>query len=300
MDLRIWLDKNTYDAGETAKGTLIIRANSSLKVRKLRLSVCGKERYLEVTMNNRRGMVRGLVRSAETEKYDIFFFEDLSSFLKSTQAFSHIDDSDRVEIPQGSSAIPFHFSIPPNALESYSGKHARIKYEVEVRVNMGRWKRDHYTLAFEVTNPRMTYTAGDSLYLGKEREKKEGQPYLHLELETKNGTNDIPKFSPGEIIQGRLTIEGIGPRRVKKAIIQLFGVEYSIWRRSRIIPETTKEEIRYNRNKDMDTIAFGIQIPKKAKRSYNAKHSEYYWLLEIQVDISGSPDIHAKRVIQVA
>lgn len=301
LDLRVWLNKNTYDAGETAKGTLLIRAHSGLKVRKLRFSVCGKERYLEVTKNNRRGMIGGLGRSTETEKYDIFFFEDLSSFLQSTQAFSHIDDSDRVEIPQGSTAIPFHFSIPPNALESYRGKHARIKYEVEVHVNMGRWKRDyHYTLAFEVTNPRMTYTSGDNLYLGKEQEKKEGQPYLHLELETKNSTNDIPKFSPGEIIQGRLTIENIGLRRVKKAIIQLFGVEYSKWRRSRIISETIKEEIRYNRNKDMDTIAFGIQIPKKAKRSYNAKHSEYYWLLETQVDISGSPDIHTKGVIQVA
>ena len=50
----------------------------------------------------------------------------------------------------------------------------------------------------------------------------------------------------------------------------------------------------------MYTIAFGIQIPKKAKRSYRAKHSEYYWLLETRVDLSDSPDIHAKRVIQVA
>lgn len=49
----------------------------------------------------------------------------------------------------------------------------------------------------------------------------------------------------------------------------------------------------------MDTIAFGIQIPKKAKRNYNAKHSEYYWLLETKVDLSSSPDIHAKGVIQV-
>ena len=47
---------------------------------------------------------------------------------------------------------------------------------------------------------------------------------------------------------------------------------------------TIKEEIRYDHNKDMDTIAFGIQISKKAKRSYGAKHSEYYWLLETKVD----------------
>jgi hypothetical protein len=165
---------------------------------------------------------------------------------------------------------------------------------------MGRWKRDyHYTLTFEVKNPRMTYTFGDSLYLGKEKEKKEGQPFTRLELETKNDTSSIPKFSPGEIIQGRLIIKNGGLRRIKKAIIQLFGVEYSKWRRSRIISETIKEEIRYNQNKDMDTIAFGLQIPKKAKRSYSAKHSEYYWLLDTHVDISGSPDIYAKRVIQI-
>jgi hypothetical protein len=293
LDLRIWIEKNTYDAGETAKGTLIIKANSSLKVQKFTFSVCGKERYLEETRKNRRGIVRGLGRGAESEKYDIFFFEDLSPFIESTSSLSHIDD--RMEIPLGSTAIPFHFSIPPDALESYRGKHARIKYEVEVHVSMGRWKRDSRTLTFEVTNPRMTYTFGDDLYLGKEREKKESQPYMRLELERKD---DTPKFSSGEIIKGLLIIENGG--LIKKVIIQLFGIEHSKWRRSRIISETIKEEIRYDQNKDMDTIAFGIQIPKKAKRSYNAKHSEYYWLLETIVDLSSSPNIHAKRVIQVA
>jgi hypothetical protein len=298
LDLRIWLEKNTYHAGETAKGTLIIKANSSLKVQEFTFSVCGKERFLEDTKKNRRGLVRGLGRGTETEKYDIFFFEDLSPFLKSTPSLSHIDN--RMKIPLGSTAIPFHFSIPPVALESYSGKHARIKYEVEVQVSTGRWKRDSRTLTFEVTNPRMTYTFGDSIYLGKEREKKESQPYLRLELEIKNETIDMPMFSPGEIIKGLLIVENGGLRSVKKAIIQLFGIEYSKWRRSRIICETIKEEIRYDHNKDMDTIAFGIQIPKKSKRSYSAKHSEYYWLLKTRVDLSNSPDIHAKRVIQVA
>jgi hypothetical protein len=267
-------------------------------VQKFTFSVCGKERYLEETKKNRRGIVRGLGRGTETEKYDIFFFDDLSSFIESASSLSHIDD--RMEIPLGSTAIPFHFTIPPDALESYRGKHARIKYEVVVHVSMGRWKRDSRTLTFEVTNPRMTYTFGDALYLGKEGEKKESQPYLRLELETKNDRGPIPKFSPGEIIKGLLIIENGGLRRIKKTIIQLFGVEHAKWRRSKIICETIKEEIRYEHNKDMDTIAFGIQIPKKAKRSYGAKHSEYYWLLETKVDLSDSPDIHAKRVIQVA
>jgi hypothetical protein len=75
-----------------------------------------------------------LGRGTETEKYDIFFFDDLSSFIESTYSLSHIDD--RMEIPLGSTAIPFHFSIPPDAFESYRGKHARIKYEVEVHVSI--------------------------------------------------------------------------------------------------------------------------------------------------------------------
>ena len=119
MDLRIWLDKNTYDGGETVKGSLLIRSNSSLKVRSLRFSVSGKERYLEDTRTNRRGIVRSLGRSTETEKYDIFFFEDLSLFIESASFISHTDD--RIVIPQGSTAIPFHFSVPLNALESYRG-----------------------------------------------------------------------------------------------------------------------------------------------------------------------------------
>jgi hypothetical protein len=298
LDLRIWLEKNTYDAGETAKGTLIIKANSSLKVQKFTFSVCGKERYLEETKKNRRGIVRGLSRGTETEKYDIFFFDDLFSFVESASTLSHIDDI--MEIPLGSTAIPFHITIPPDALESYRGKHARIKYEVVVHVSMGRWKRDSRTLTFEVTNPSMTCTFGEVLYLGKEGEKKESQPYMRLELETKNNRSAIPKFSPGEIINGLLIIENGGLRRIKKTIIQLFGVEHTKWRRSKIICETIKEEIRYDHNKDMDTIAFGIQIPKKAKRSYGAKHSEYYWLLETKVDLSDSPDIHTKKIIQVA
>jgi hypothetical protein len=297
LHLRIWLEKNTYDAGETARGTLLIKADSRLKVQKIKFLVCGKERYLEETKRTRRGIVGGLGRNRETEKYDIFFFEDLSSFLKSTSSISYIND--RIEVSQGSTAIPFHFSIPSSALESYHGKYARIAYEVEVRVDMGRWNRDGYVLAFEVKNPGMSYTFEDSLYLDREKEKKDDQLPLRLELEMKNDTSDMPKFSPREIIQGRLTIENVGVRRVRKAVIQLYSVEYSKWRHSRIISKNIKEEIKYDKNKDMDTIAFGIQIPKNVKRSYNAKHSEYYWILETHVEISDGPVYHTTEVVQI-
>jgi hypothetical protein len=81
-------------------------------------------------------------------------------------------------------------------------------YEAEVVADIGRWKRDYlHVLPFVVINPKMDYRIGDTYYLDKEQEKKEGRPYLDLILETKDGTEELPKFSPGEIMNGRLKIE---------------------------------------------------------------------------------------------
>jgi arrestin (S-antigen)-like protein len=184
LDFGIRLDKNSYEAGETASGTLFTKSDKNLKVRRLKFSVCGKERY-EAGMSG--GMSTAGISgddSHRSDKYDIFFFDDLTPHLKSTFAFSETGAND-IEIPRGSYGIPFNFSIPANALESYQGKHARIMYEVEVVANMGRWKRDyHYTLPFAVINPKMDYRIGDRYYLDKEQDKEEGQPLLDMILLT--------------------------------------------------------------------------------------------------------------------
>lgn len=44
--------------------------------------------------------------------------------------------------------------------------------------------------------------------------------------------------------------------------------------------ENIKKEIKYDEDNEDNTITFEIQIPQNAKRSYNGKYSEYYWLLE--------------------
>ena len=41
------------------------------------------------------------------------------------------------------------------------------------------------------------------------------------------------------------------------------------------------------------------QIPQNAKRSFNASHSEFYWLLEAKVDIDRRRDIRVNQVLQV-
>ena len=76
MEMDIRLEKNTYNAGETAKGTLLIRADKSLKIRNPKFSVCGKERYEEY--RNFNIWMPTDKKEGRVEKYDIFLFEDLS------------------------------------------------------------------------------------------------------------------------------------------------------------------------------------------------------------------------------
>lgn len=43
----IRLEKNKYEAGETAKGTLLTEKDKRLTISEVRFAVCGKERYEE-------------------------------------------------------------------------------------------------------------------------------------------------------------------------------------------------------------------------------------------------------------
>jgi hypothetical protein len=146
----------------------------------------------------------------------------------------------------------------------------------------------------------MDYRIGDRYYLGKEEEKKEDQPLLDMILETKDGAGESLKFSPGEVIKGRLKMENIERSRVKKAIIELQSIEYARWGPPRTVFDSIKKQATFDQKKDTDMIAFEIQLPQNAKRSFNANHSEYYWLLEAKLDIDDGRDISINRVVHVA
>jgi len=91
-------------------------------------------------------------------------------------------------------------------------------------------------------------------------------------------------------------------KRVKKAIIQLYGVENLKWdvakwgeisHNASTISENIKKEIRHDEGiKNNGVIPFEVEVPRNAKRSYLSKFSEYYWLLETKIDISGRSDIY--------
>ncbi len=63
-------------------------------------------------------------------------------------------------------------------------------------------------------------------------------------LETKDGAEESLKFSPGEIIKGRLKMENIEQSRVRNAIIELRSIEYARWGLPRTVFDSIKHMTR--------------------------------------------------------
>jgi hypothetical protein len=122
VNIHITLERNEYAAGETAKGTLVISAEKDFKVRGFEFSVSGEER-VEIESQD-----------STYKQSNIFFSKDLSSFLTSigTKVVREDDDNDTIlEVAGGNWKVPFEFTIPVYALESYEGEYAKIFYKIK-------------------------------------------------------------------------------------------------------------------------------------------------------------------------
>ena len=134
MAIDISLERNKYAAGETVKGILTISEDKEFKVQSLELSVSGEERIIEISDE----------KSFETRRItaqvsNIFFSKDLSHFLNSIGTKVKDDDNDNMlQVPGGITKVPFEFTIPDDALESYEGKYAMTIYKIEAAANMPR------------------------------------------------------------------------------------------------------------------------------------------------------------------
>jgi sporulation-control protein spo0M len=293
----ISLERNQYAAGETVKGTLTISAGKDFKVQSFELSVSGEERIIEISeeksFENRR------ITSQES---NVFFSKDLSRFLNSIGTKIEDGDDNILEMKGGITNVPFEFTIPDDALESYEGKHARTIYKIEAAANMPKRLDIGKTLSFTVFNQKRKHMKFDRAIREEINEKTNSGIRLELEGDDKNNT-----FSPGEIIRGKITIEDskLSPK-IRKAELILGAIEFAQAqgkkKRTEIFPnykEKIKGKIEWNKDDNSSVIPFETHIPKDIKRSYLGKYSEYYWLLEAKVDIPWSDDLSARTIIQI-
>jgi hypothetical protein len=277
------------------KGTLTISEDKDFNVQSFELSVSGEERIIEITegesFENRR------ITSQES---NVFFSKDLSQFLNSIGTKT-VGDDNMLKVAGGITKVPFEFSIPDDALESYEGKHASTIYKIEAAVNMPKRLDIGKSLSFTVFNQKRKHMKFDRVI--KEEIKEKANSGIRLELEG----DDKNTFSPGEIIRGKIIIEDskISPK-IRKAELILGAIEFvqaqGKKKRTEIFPnykEKIKGKIEWNKDDNSSIITFETHIPKDIKRSYLGKYSEYYWLLEAKVDIPWSDDLYGRTIIQV-
>ena len=297
MAIDISLERNQYAAGETVKGTLTITEDKDFKVQSCELSVSGEERIIEISeeksFENRR------ITSQES---NVFFSKDLSRFLNSIGTKIEDGDDNILEMKGGITNVPFEFTIPDDALESYEGKHARTIYKIEAAANMPKRLDIGKTLSFTVFNQKRTHMKFDRAIREEINEKTNSGIRLELEGDDKNNT-----FSPGEIIRGKITIEDskLSPK-IRKAELILGAIEFAQAqgkkKRTEIFPnykEKIKGKIEWNKDDNSSVIPFETHIPKDIQRSYLGKYSEYYWLLEAKANIPWSDDLYDRTIIQI-
>jgi hypothetical protein len=298
VDFHITLERNEYAAGETAKGTLVISAEKDFKVRGFEFSVSGEER-VEIKLED-----------STYKESNIFFSKDLSHFLNSIGTKLGDDDNKILEVAGGNWKVPFEFTIPVYALESYEGEYAKIVYKIKAAVNRV-WREDvDATLSFTVFNHKRQYIKFERAITEEIIEKRESEEIIErreipirLELEEKEDDDDNNTFSPGETIRGKITVENSKKLKIRKIEIILGAIEFvqaqGVKKRTEIHPKY-KEKIEWKQAGNNSTIVpFEIHIPKEIRRSYLGEYSEYYCLLEAKVDIPWSDDFCDRAIIQI-
>jgi hypothetical protein len=235
----------------------------------------------------------------------VFFSKDLSQFLNSigTKTVGDEDNDNMLQVPGGITKVPFEFTIPDDALESYEGKNAMTIYKIEAAANMPRRLDIGKSLSFNVFNQKRNNMKFDRAI--REEIKEKTNSGIRLELEGGDDKNNT--FSPGEIIRGKIIIEDskLSPK-IRKAELILGAIEFvqaqGKKKRTEIFPnykEKVKGKIEWNKDDNSSIIRFETHIPKDIRRSYLGKYSEYYWLLEAKVDIPWSDDLSASTIIQI-
>jgi len=334
-NIEIKLARTQYSSGETVKGKLVILAEKGFNARYIKFFAYGEEktRIVEIGHGHR---ARGVISMPHTStESNLFYYEDLSHFLTSVANYQLISPKEKrteLRIPEGSWAIPFEFTLPHDAFESYHGKNAWISYGIKVKANkIGMEDELDNTVIIvlnkksstdvQLSSSRMTNNSNDA---GDNYQTKihqaNGDIIASIALKKKG---DISSYSPGDSVSGKIIIQDLDIKRIRSAEVTLNGVEYSKAKRldkttiiqsykQILIPDYIKElkdtinrnigdssSSGSNYNRSATLIPFEIHIPEEAKSTHEGILSRYYWELEAKINVSRTHDLYLGALIRV-
>ena len=124
--------------------------------------------------------------------------------------------------------------------------------------------------------------------------------------------NNITSYSPGHTIKGNVILrlppeeEEAIRNKIRGMKITLSGIEHAFAEGLQRVSTIEKHDknIELNENQiggknENNASTFEFEIPQGVNQSYIGKYSEYFWGLEVKVNIAWSSDIIAKTIIEI-
>jgi len=209
----IKLNKDSYFIGEKVTGRLVVLTDKNIKAQNVQFYAYGKE---EVKFKRAHGE-----HMQEYSSDDIFFTKDLTYYLKSKGLLN----LGNIELPNDVKEIPFEFIISDNAFESYKGKNVTVTYRIYIHAKR-KWMVPIGTEKFFIVMSPLKPASSGALRVVSTprniiREMNVDGIGLKLELE-KN------LISPGQTLNGKLSIENSFNQDIRGVKVMLIGNEYVI------------------------------------------------------------------------
>jgi hypothetical protein len=153
----------------------------------------------------------------------------------------------------------------------------------------------------------VNFDLGALLTKGREKYLKENSE-ARIDLLNHGDDNNSTVFSPGQTLRGKVIAlllqnsEENKKENIRGMKITLSGIEHAFAQGFQRVSTIEKYEnkIVINGNGENDVgIPFEFQIPYGIKQSYIGRYSEYFWGLEVKINIAWSSDIIARTIIEI-
>jgi Arrestin (or S-antigen), N-terminal domain/SpoOM protein len=294
--LSIYLEKLQYHIGETVRGKLLVSTNKDSKARAFRFVAEGKEETrIVVRYTDHHGSDNYYTRSTERKQTytdsDTFFKQDLFEFVSGNEPFAK-ESGDGITTIKGKHEIPFEFVIPSNALESYNGKNAWVRYTVKATIDKKLRGDLNESISFAVmgTGNRSGNVPPNPIVISDQNSKG-----LAITLEVEEST-----YNAGDNLHGMVTLQSDNDAsNIRSIQILLTATEYATasgQTKTNIIDERAHNIAQWEYNK---SLPFEIRIPQTAPKSYVGRYSELYWTIKAKVDMPMGFDLNASSRIEI-
>lgn len=284
-EIVVELPKKAYLPGERVEGTVKLAIDDPVKARAVKLNAVGLE-DIQVTVSS--GKHSHTYREAN-------YMLKQEIFLKAPP-YSPVSD-EKLELQPGTYKFEFDFKLPDNALPSYKGSHAHIKYELEARVDVPLWLDICYDRPFFVFRDRRALNLlTDAVQFQSENYTKpyDDKPGISVEL-TKTG------FIAGEVIEGYVTLKNVTASKIRKIDVRLMGVEFAVARNHQRSVKQYDYEMAIPMGDVVESVPkrFNLPIPRNAPSSYEGVFSNLRWAVEVGLDIPFGFDVEALHPVEI-